>query len=93
MSQPSNDAQSAAALEQAIEKAKEVAADIRQAADDLAVANTVLETHLSEEARTREVDQALNHTGAVEKTLSQSAETLDEVNAALDKVPTPPPRR
>jgi hypothetical protein len=93
MSQPSNDAQSAAALEQAIEKAKEVAADIRQAADDLAVANTVLETHLSEETRTREVDQALTHTGAVEKTLSQSAETLDEVNATLDKVPAPPPRR
>lgn len=89
MSQPSNDAQAAQALEQAIEKAKEVAADIRQAADDLAVANTVLDTHLSEEARTREVDQALGHTDAVEKTLTKSAETLDEVNTTLDQLPTP----
>lgn len=92
MSQPSNDAQAVKDLEQAIEKAKEVAADIRQAADDLAVANTVLDTHLSEEARTREVDQALGHTGAVEKTLTKSAETLDEVNTALDKVAAPVPR-
>lgn len=84
MPQLPNDAQ---ALEQAIEKAKEVAADIRQAADDLAVANTVLENHLTEEARTREVDQALDHTDTVEKTLTRSAETLDEVNATLDKVP------
>ena len=57
---------------------------------DLAVANTVLDTHLSEEARTREVEQALGHTGAVEKTLTQSAETLDEVNTALDKAAAPP---
>ncbi|WP_326540011.1 hypothetical protein [Pseudorhodoferax sp.] len=93
MSQPSNDAEAAAALEQAIEKAKEVAADIRQAADDLAVANTVLDTHLSEEARTREVDQALGHTDAVEKTLTRSAETLDDVNATLDSVAAPGTRR
>lgn len=94
MSQPTNDAEAAAALEQAIEKAKEVAADIRQAADDLAVANTVLDTHLAEEARTREVDQALEHTDAVEKTLNKSAEALREVNNALDKAADPsPPRR
>lgn len=93
MPQPSKDAEAAAALEQAIEKAKGVAADIRQAADDLAVANTVLDTHLSEEARTREIEQALGHTGAVEKTLTQSAETLDEVNAALDNVPASGARR
>ncbi|RCW64427.1 hypothetical protein [Pseudorhodoferax soli] len=91
MSQPSKDAQAAKDLEQAIEKAKEVAADIRQAADDLAVANTVLDTHLSEQARTREVDQALDHQGAVEKTLTKSAETLDQVNNALDKAAAPAP--
>lgn len=93
MSQPSTDAEAAAALEHAIEKAKKVAADIRQAADDLAVANTVLETHLSDEARTREVDQALDHTDAVEKTLTKSSETLDDVNATLDNVAAPGARR
>ena len=89
MSQPSNDAEAAQALEQAIEKAKEVAADIRQAADDLAVANTVLEAHLAEEDRSHEVNQALGHTGAVEKTLTKSAETLDEVNTVLDNAVPP----
>ena len=84
--QPPN-AESTAALEEAIEKAKEVAADIRKAADDLAVANTVLETHLEVQHRSPEVDQALGHTDAVEKKLSQSAEVLDEVNDALEKVP------
>lgn len=93
MSKPHNDAEAAAALEQAIEKAKEVAADIRQAADDLAVANTVLDTHLSEEARTREVDQALDHTDAVEKTLTRSADVLQEVNTALDKAADATPTR
>lgn len=89
MSQPANDADAAKALEQTIEKAKAVAADIRQAADDLAVANTVLETHLAEEDRHPAVDQALDHTGEVEKTLTKSAETLDEVNASLDNVTGP----
>lgn len=89
MSKPTPDVDAAQALEQAIEKAKEVAADIRQAADDLAVANTVLETHLAEEDRHPEVDLALDHTGAVEKTLSKSAEALDQVNASLDGVSAP----
>ena len=90
MSQPISDAEAAAALEQAIEKAKEVAADIRQAADELAVANTVLESHLAEEARTDEVNQALGHTDAVEKTLTKSAEVLNEVNTTLDGVASTP---
>jgi hypothetical protein len=91
--QEPTDAEAAATLEQAIEKAKEVAADIRQAADDLAVANTVLESHLAEADRDPEVDQALDHTDAVEKTLTRSAETLDEVNATLGSVASPTPKR
>jgi methyl-accepting chemotaxis protein len=87
--QEPTDAEAAASLEQAIEKAKVVAADIRQAADDLAVANTVLESHLADEGRHPEVDQALDHTDSVEKTLTRSAETLKEVNATLGSVPTP----
>jgi flagellar biosynthesis/type III secretory pathway ATPase len=91
--QEPTDAEAAATLEQAIEKAKEVAADIRQAADDLAVANTVLESHLAEEGRDPEVDMALDHTDAVEKTLTRSADTLDEVNATLGSVAAPTPKR
>jgi hypothetical protein len=87
------DAQAAATLEKAIEQAKEVAADIRQAADDLAVANTVLANQLSAEARNSEVSQALDHGETVEKTLTKSAETLDDVNASLGRVTSPPARR
>lgn len=83
--QPAN-TDTTAALEEAIEKAREVAADIRKAADDLAVANTVLETHLEARHRSQEVDQALGHTDAVEKKLDKSAETLDEVNSVLENV-------
>lgn len=92
MQQPS-DAEAVATLEKAIEKAKEVAADIRQAADDLAVANTVLSTELADEVRTGEVAQALEHGEHVEKTLTKSAETLDEVNASLDSVTQPSAKR
>lgn len=84
MNEPASNPTDSAALDAAIEKAKEVAADIKQAADDLAVANTVLETKLAEEVKAGEVAQALDHTDAVEKTLTKSAEALDEVNAALE---------
>jgi len=84
MNEPASNPTESAALDAAIEKAREVAADIKQAADDLAVANTVLETKLAEEVKVGEVAQALDHTDAVEKTLSKSAEALEEVNAALE---------
>ena len=86
MPQPTTDAEAAAALEQALDKAKEVAADLRQAADDLAVANTVFEAHLAQHTVHPEVDQALDHTEAVEKKVSKSADQLDEINATLDGV-------
>jgi len=78
------DPQAVRRLEETIDKAKEVAAEIKQAADDLAVANTVLEQQLPDDVQVGEVAQALDHTGAVEKTLTKSAEALDEVNAELD---------
>jgi transcription elongation GreA/GreB family factor len=84
MNEPASNPTDSAALDAAIEKAKEVAADIKQAADDLAVANTVLETKLAEEVKVGEVAQALDHTESVEKTLTKSAEALEEVNTALE---------
>lgn len=76
--------EAAAALESAIERAKEVAADIQQAADNLAVVNTVLQTNLADHLRVGEVAQALDHSGEVEKTLVKSVKALEEVNAALE---------
>lgn len=74
-----------ASLERTIDKAKEVAAEIRQAADHLAVVNTVLETQLPDHVQVGEVAQALDHSDAVEKQLNESAERLEEVNAELEQ--------
>jgi hypothetical protein len=84
MNEPASNPTDSGALDAAIEKAREVAADIKQAADDLAVANIVLETKLAKEVKVGEVAQALDHTDSVEKTLTKSAEALEEVNTALE---------
>jgi len=86
------DPQAARKLEETIDKAKEVAAEIKQAADDLAVVNTVLEKRLPDDVQVGEVAQALDHSDAVEKTLTKSAEMLDEVNDALDDQAAKKPR-
>ena len=79
------DPHGSAALESAIDKAKEVAAEIQQAADNLAVANTVLQDQIPDEVQVGEVAQALDQSDQVEKTITKSAETLDQVNSELEK--------
>ena len=79
------DPQAAAPLESAIEKAKEVAAEIREAADNLAVVNTVLQDQIPDEVQVGEVAQALGQSDAVEKIITKSAETLDQVNTELEQ--------
>lgn len=82
---PQADPQADASLESAIDKAKEVAAEIQQAADNLAVVNTVLQDQIPEDIQTGEVAQALGQSDEVEKTITKSAEVLNEVNTELDK--------
>ena len=74
-----------ASLDRAIDRAKEVAAEIQEAADNLAVVNTVLQDQIPDAIQVGEVAQALDQSGEVEKAISRSAETLDTVNAELDK--------
>ena len=82
---PQADPRADASLESTIDKAKEVAAEIQQAADNLAVVNTVLQDQIPDEIQIGEVAQALGQSDEVEKTITKSAETLNEVNAELEK--------
>lgn len=72
-----------ASLEQTIDKAREVAAEIRQAADNLAVVNTVLEEKLPDHVQIGEVAQALDQSVEVEKQLSESVDRLQQVHDEL----------
>ncbi len=72
-------------LERTLEKTEAVAADVQRASDNLAVVNTVLEQELPEEMQVGEVAQAIEHTSQLEQKLAKSAETLAEVNAALNE--------
>ena len=77
--------EAAAALEGAIDRARKVAADIQEAADSLAVVNTVLQDQLPAATQTGEVAQALEQSDEVEKSISTSARTLEAVNAEIEK--------
>lgn len=72
-------------LERTLEKTEAVAADVQRASDNLAVVNTVLEQELPEEMQVGDVAQAIEHTSQLEQKLAKSAETLAEVNAALNE--------
>lgn len=74
-----------AELERAIQEVKEVAAEIRDAADHLSVVNTVLQHQLPDDVQVGEVAQALEQSEAVEKNIASSADSLDAVNTALEK--------
>ena len=89
MSQDKQDpttAQAVEALERTIDQAKAVAAEIRQAADNLAVVNTVLEEVLPDHVQVGEVAQALDQSGQVEEQIIRSAEVLDALEAAQSQV-------
>ncbi|MDM0114855.1 hypothetical protein QTI66_22085 [Variovorax sp. J22R133] len=75
----------APAIADALEKNKQVAEEIKDAADDLLVVHTVLESELPEGTRQAEIDQAVEQTGEIEKRLAKSAEVLDQVNEALER--------
>ena len=75
-----------AALERNIAKAKDVAADIQGAADNLAVINTVLQQKIPADAKPGDVAQALRQNEAVEDVVEESANRLRQVNAELDQV-------
>ena len=73
-------------LVEALDKNKQVATTVREAADELALVHAVLETKLPQDARSAdEIARAVAHTDAVEKRLSESGKVLGEVNATLER--------
>jgi|ERR1700716_3735368 hypothetical protein len=71
----------------ALDKNKQATADVKKAADDLAVVHAVLDTRLSKGTSDGDgdVERAVAETDKVEKRLTKSAEKLDEVNETLER--------
>ncbi|MFM9926403.1 hypothetical protein VLK31_25675 [Variovorax sp. H27-G14] len=67
-----------------MKKNKQVAQEIKKAADELVVVHAVLEKELGEDPHSETVDQAVAHTAQIEKRLDRSAKELDEVNRELE---------
>jgi len=68
----------------ALDTDKHATETVRQAADDLAVVNTVLDTNVPAEARNEEVDQALAHADQLQEQLDKSVDLLQDVTKALE---------
>lgn len=73
-------------LADALDKSKAATAEVKNAADDLAVVHAVLETKLSTGASDVDVQRAVAETAQVDKRLTKSAEKLDQVNETLERV-------
>jgi hypothetical protein len=72
-------------LADALDKTKQAAETVKEAADDLAVIHTVLDTELPENARSGDVGNAVEQTQALEKKLDDAADLLDEANETVEK--------
>ena len=71
-------------MQDTVDKTGAVAADIQSAASQVGVIGTVLAQELPDELQVGEVAQALEQTEELEHKLTESAETLAEVTAALE---------
>lgn len=72
-------------LNEALDKNKEATAEVKRAADDLAVVHAVLDTKIAQGASDSDVKRAVDETNRVEKRLGDSAEKLDQVNETLER--------
>ncbi len=72
-------------LNEALDKNKEATAEVKRAADDLAVVHAVLDTKIAQGASDGDVKRAVEETNKVEKRLGDSAEKLDQVNETLER--------
>ena len=72
-------------IDEAIDKNKQVAEEVKAAADELAVVHAVLDKKLPHGAREEDVVQAVAQTNVLEKRLDESSKVLDEVNEQLER--------
>lgn len=82
------DQAAASTIDEALDKNKNAAEEVKKVADDLLVVHAVLKEELSQDTDTdaEAVDRAVDQAGQLEKRLTKSAEVLDEVNASLERV-------
>ena len=80
-----SDSAKASPLSEALEKNEEATAEVKKAADQLAVVHAVLDTKISRGAPESEVKRAVAETKKVEKQLDVSAEKLEDVNDTLKR--------
>jgi hypothetical protein len=67
----------------ALDKNKQAAETVEQAAHDLAVVHAVLDKEVPQEVRKGDIGQAVTQTSELEKRLTESVELLQEVNQTL----------
>jgi hypothetical protein len=79
-----------APLHEALDKNRQVAEEVKEAADELAVVHAVLDSHLPGDAGAEDVARAVAHTGEIEKRLTESGKILDEVNETLERATQAP---
>lgn len=73
-----------APLDDALDKNKAAQQSVQEAAEDLAVVHTVLDTEMPPPGRSDQLDQAVAQTEQLQKKLDETAEVLREVNQALE---------
>jgi len=85
MGSSSSGAAGATDIDQALDKNRQVAEEVKEAADELAVVHAVLDSKLPQAANAGDVATAVAQTGELEKRLTESGKTLDEVNRTLER--------
>jgi len=78
-------ARDAAPIADALDKNKQVAEEVKDVADELAVVHAVLDKTLPQDADTGDVAEAVARTDHLEKRLTASGAVLDEVNDSLKR--------
>lgn len=71
-------------VSEAVIRSKEVAAEIKDAAHDLAVAHAVLQKNIPAAPQEPDVNGAIKRTAEVQQTLDKTAEKLQTVNEKLE---------
>jgi hypothetical protein len=72
-------------MQQALEKNKQAADNVKETAVELEVVHAVLHTKVPDDAHEEDVGEAIARTKELGKQLDKSAEILDEVNETLEK--------
>jgi division protein CdvB (Snf7/Vps24/ESCRT-III family) len=82
---PAKSARDTAPIADALDKNKQVAEEVKDVADELAVVHAVLDKKLPRDANATDVAQAVARADHLEKRLTASGAVLDEVNESLQR--------